>query len=50
MKVASQMRSSTGLIPTFWPAKTWLRLRRLCPLFADRAQEGDKQAALGRTW
>jgi hypothetical protein len=26
MKVASQMFSSTCLIPIFWPAKTWLRL------------------------
>jgi hypothetical protein len=25
-------------------------LRRLCPFFADRAQEGDKQTGLGRTW
>jgi hypothetical protein len=25
-------------------------LLRLCPLFADRAQEGDKQTGLGRTW
>jgi hypothetical protein len=25
-------------------------LRRLCRLFADRAQEGDKQTGLGRTW
>ena len=25
-------------------------LRRLCPLFADRAQEGDEQTGLGRTW
>lgn len=25
-------------------------LPRLCPLFADRAQDGDKQTRLGRTW
>jgi hypothetical protein len=25
-------------------------LRRLCPLFAERAQEGGKQTGLGRTW
>jgi hypothetical protein len=25
-------------------------LRRLCPLFADRAQEGGKPTGLGRTW
>ena len=27
-----------------------LELRRLCWFFADRAQEGDKQTGLGRTW
>src|SRR5206468_798719 len=31
------------------PARTQ-ELRRLCPLFAERAQEGGKQAGLGRTW
>jgi hypothetical protein len=25
-------------------------LRRLCPLFAERAQEGDERTGLGRTW
>jgi hypothetical protein len=25
-------------------------LRRLCPLFADRTQEGRKHTGLGRTW
>ena len=25
-------------------------LRRLCPLFAERALEGGKQTGLGRTW
>ena len=25
-------------------------LRRLSPLFAERAQEGGKQTGLGRTW
>ena len=26
MKVTSQILSLTSLIPTFWPAKDWLRL------------------------
>jgi hypothetical protein len=42
--------------PDFWNMASQIErsqdaeLRRLCPLFADRTQEGDKQTGLGRTW
>src|SRR5262245_57699472 len=35
MKVASQMRSSSCLMPTVWPAKTWLRLEGLIGFFVN---------------
>ena len=40
MKLASQRWSSTCLMPTVWPAKTWLRLIFL-PIEADAAARGD---------